>query len=523
MIMGLVFSVQVFAQAITVKGVVKDSAGEPVIGANVVVVGTTNGTITDFDGNFTIKANKNAKLEISFIGYKNTVVKVSPNMNIVLKDDTQLLDDVVVIGYGAVKKKELTGAVAQVKSEDITKINTSDLGNALQGMVSGVSVTAESGAPGAGSEILIRGVASVNGQNTPLYVVDGVPQEGDPRISPNEIETIDILKDAASCAIYGTRGAAGVILITTKKGKEGKMSASFDASYGIKKITSTDYLMNTQEQTYFNLLFKRNTGTSNTYDDTTLLDLYRSLQYYHNDTNLLDQVFVDNAATQNYSLTLSGGNNGLTYSIMNGFYKQDGSVINSGFNRYNTRINLGYKRKRLTMNASVGLSVEDTDYSPAGLILQAIKYSPTQPEIKPGDTFETVGGNEQNRLTYVLDSFFSEDYQRMTNSFANFNINYELFKGFNVSGRVALKESGGYRRNFRPYKEIKDQDGELITKPEDSYISMISTNRNSIVWDFGAQYRKTVKGHKVTAFAGVTGEEYVYEGFTAKKQGSVDF
>ena len=522
MIMGLVFSVQVFAQAITVKGVVKDSAGEPVIGANVVVVGTTNGTITDFDGNFTIKANKNAKLEISFIGYKNTVVKVSPNMNIVLKDDTQLLDDVVVIGYGAVKKKELTGAVAQVKSEDITKINTSDLGNALQGMVSGVSVTAESGAPGAGSEILIRGVASVNGQNTPLYVVDGVPQEGDPRISPNEIETIDILKDAASCAIYGTRGAAGVILITTKKGKEGKISASFDASYGIKKITSTDYLMNTQEQTYFNLLFKRNTGTSNTYDDTTLLDLYRSLQYYHNDTNLLDQVFVDNAATQNYSLTLSGGNNGLTYSIMNGFYKQDGSIINSGFNRYNTRINLGYKRKRLTMNASVGLSIETTNYSPSGILLQAIKYSPTQPEIKPGDSFETVGGEEQNRLTYVLDSFFSEDYQRMTNSFANFNINYELFKGFNVSGRVALKESAGYRRQFRPYKEIKDQDGELITKPEDSYITMISMNRNSIVWDFGAQYRKTIKGHKVTAFAGVTGEEYVFEGFTAKKQGVVD-
>ena len=180
----LSFSLTALAQQ-KVTGKVKDSSGEPVIGASVVVKGNnTMGTITDFDGNFTIKANKNAKLEISFIGYKNTVVKVSPNMNIVLKDDTQLLDDVVVIGYGAVKKKELTGAVAQVKSEDITKINTSDLGNALQGMVSGVSVTAESGAPGAGSEILIRGVASVNGQNTPLYVVDGVPQEGDPRISP---------------------------------------------------------------------------------------------------------------------------------------------------------------------------------------------------------------------------------------------------------------------------------------------------------------------------------------------------
>lgn len=522
LILGLVFSFQIFAQSITVKGVVKDSNGEAVIGANVVVVGTTNGTITDFDGKFTIKANKNAKLEVSFIGYKNTIVKVSPNMNIVMKDDTQLLDDVVVIGYGAVKKKELTGAVAQVKSEDLTKFNTSDLGNALQGMVSGVSVTAESGAPGAGSEILIRGVASVNGQNTPLYVVDGVPQEGDPRISPNEIETIDILKDAASCAIYGTRGAAGVILITTKKGKEGKLSASFDASYGIKKITSSDYLMNTSEQAFFDLLYKRNTGTEDTYDDKTLLDLYRSIQYYHHDTNLLDQVFIDNAATQNYSLTLSGGNNGLTYSIINGFYKQDGSVINSGFNRYNTRINFAYKRKRLTLNASVGLSIENTDYSPSGIILQSVKYSPYQPEIKPGDTFETVGGEESNRITYVLDSFFSKDDERNTNAFANFNLNYELFKGFNVSARVALKESHGYRKQFRPYKEVKNQDGELVTKPEDSHVTMTSNNRNSIVWDFGAQYRKTIKGHKLTAFAGVTGEEYVYEGFEAKKQGVLD-
>ena len=151
----LFVSLGLFAQKITVKGVVNDATGEPVIGANVIIKGTSVGTITDFDGNFTLNANAKDVLVVSFIGYKNAEVKVKPNMVITLRDDTQLLDDVVVIGYGAVKKKELTGAVAQVKSEELTKINTSDLGNALQGMVSGVSVTAESGAPGASSNILI--------------------------------------------------------------------------------------------------------------------------------------------------------------------------------------------------------------------------------------------------------------------------------------------------------------------------------------------------------------------------------
>ena len=298
----LFVSLGLFAQKITVKGVVNDATGEPVIGANVIIKGTSVGTITDFDGNFTLNANAKDVLVVSFIGYKNAEVKVKPNMVITLRDDTQLLDDVVVIGYGAVKKKELTGAVAQVKSEELTKINTSDLGNALQGMVSGVSVTAESGAPGASSNILIRGVTSVSGGNTPLYVVDGVPQEGDPRISPNEVETIDILKDAASCAIYGTRGAAGVILITTKKGSAGAMKVTFDGSFGVKKIVSNDFLMNASEQNYFEIIRNR-ALKPDLLDDQVILDLYKVPGYFHNNTNLLDQIFIDNAI--NYSLPKS--------------------------------------------------------------------------------------------------------------------------------------------------------------------------------------------------------------------------
>lgn len=416
----LFVSLGLFAQKITVKGVVNDATGEPVIGANVIIKGTSVGTITDFDGNFTLNANAKDVLVVSFIGYKNAEVKVKPNMVITLRDDTQLLDDVVVIGYGAVKKKELTGAVAQVKSEELTKINTSDLGNALQGMVSGVSVTAESGAPGASSNILIRGVTSVSGGNTPLYVVDGVPQEGDPRISPNEVETIDILKDAASCAIYGTRGAAGVILITTKKGSAGAMKVTFDGSFGVKKIVSNDFLMNASEQNYFEIIRNR-ALKPDLLDDQVILDLYKVPGYFHNNTNLLDQIFIDNAINQNYSLNLSGGGNGLNYSVMMGYFNQGGSIINSGFDRFNTRVNLNYTKGKFSMRGSVGLSVEDTDYSPSGIIVQSIKYYPSQPYIAQDQSFETAGGEEQNRIGYVLQTFFSKDNLRTSNSFANLN------------------------------------------------------------------------------------------------------
>lgn len=515
----LFVSLGLFAQKITVKGVVNDATGEPVIGANVIIKGTSVGTITDFDGNFTLNANAKDVLVVSFIGYKNAEVKVKPNMVITLRDDTQLLDDVVVIGYGAVKKKELTGAVAQVKSEELTKINTSDLGNALQGMVSGVSVTAESGAPGASSNILIRGVTSVSGGNTPLYVVDGVPQEGDPRISPNEVETIDILKDAASCAIYGTRGAAGVILITTKKGSAGAMKVTFDGSFGVKKIVSNDFLMNASEQNYFEIIRNR-ALKPDLLDDQVILDLYKVPGYFHNNTNLLDQIFIDNAINQNYSLNLSGGGNGLNYSVMMGYFNQGGSIINSGFDRFNTRVNLNYTKGKFSMRGSVGLSVEDTDYSPSGIIVQSIKYYPSQPYIAQDQSFETAGGEEQNRIGNVLQTFFSKDNLRTSNSFANLNAKYTVIKGLDLSAQVSMNESHGVRNQFRPYKEIINQNtGKLISKPEDSYALARSINRNSITWNFGAQYQNTFNKHKITAYAGVTGEEYNFEGFYARKEG----
>ncbi|MFI3305527.1 MAG: TonB-dependent receptor [Rikenellaceae bacterium] len=516
----LFVTLQTTAQTITVSGLVSDKSGQTIIGATAMIKGSTNGTTTGIDGTFTLAANSGDVIVVNYIGYMEFEATATADMKIVLAEDVKVIDDVVVIGYGTVRKKEITGAVASVKSDDLTKQMTSDLGSSLQGMVSGVSVTAESGAPGAGSTILIRGVSSISGDNTPLYVVDGVPQEGDPRISPNEIETIDILKDAASCAIYGTRGASGVILITTKRGKEGDLKVSVDASYGFKQITSDNYLMNTTEQTYFNLAYKR-ALSPDTYDNDFTLDLSKADSYFNNDTNLLGEIFVDNAKTQSYTATVSGGGANLVYSLVAGYTSEEGSIINSSYNRFNTRLNLGYSKDKLTMNVSAGLTNEFTAYSPSGIIVQAIKYFPTQPEFT-GDTYYTVGGDEQTNISSILESLYTEDEQDETTTYVNYNFTYELLKGLNLSGRAAINRNSGTRVTFRPYNKIMDSDNVEISDAEDSYIQNKNSEYNSFTWDFGAQYKRDFDKHHLTLLATMTGEEYKFEGYTARMEGVLD-
>ncbi len=278
LILGLftfVINLGIHAQQINVSGIVtSEEDGLAIIGASVIVNGTNVGTVTNLDGFYTVKAKIGDALKVSYVGMIAQVVTIKQaKMDIKLKANAIALEEVVAIGYGTVKKKELTGAVAQVKGEDIANAITSDLGTALQGQISGVNIVSSSGAPGDASEILIRGISSITGSNTPLFVVDGVPYEDDPRISPNEIQTIDVLKDAASCAIYGTRGAAGVILITTKQGKEGKLKISVDGNYGIQRITSGTPLMNAREQSYFDIIAERN--KSNTPDNSVILPIAR--------------------------------------------------------------------------------------------------------------------------------------------------------------------------------------------------------------------------------------------------------
>lgn len=384
--MLIFYTLSMYSQKITVKGKVIDAANNlEVIGAAVQVEGTSLGTITDMDGNFVLQGvPAKGNLVFSFVGYKTVkaAIKQGQVYNIKLQEDTKVLDEVVVVGYGSMRKKEVTGAVARVNSDEITKISTSDLGTALQGMVAGVNVQASSGEPGAKSNIQIRGISSISGSSTPLYVVDGVPFEGDPGLSSNEIESIDILKDAASAAIYGTRGASGVILITTKKGKEGEMKVALDGYYGIQHVTSKMHLLDANEEVFVTVMANRMAENKNT-DDLAWSSLKNYPVNFFNNSNLYDCIVKNNSPIQNYSANLSGGQKNLTYNMTVNYFDQEGVLINSDYQRYNIRSNTHFQRGKWNFNANLAMQIEE-QLSPAwALLSDAYDYSPLRAQVDP--------------------------------------------------------------------------------------------------------------------------------------------
>lgn len=523
--LSLAFCISVSAQEITVKGtVICVDDGYPVLGASVIIKGKNKGTVTNLDGEYSLKAAVGDVLKVSYVGMEPKNVTVSgPRHDVKLKSSAIGLDEVVAIGYGTVKKKELTGAVAHIKSEDLNNIVTSDLGAALQGQISGVNVIASSGAPGSSSEILIRGISSVSGSNTPLFVVDGVPQESDPRLSTNEIETIDVLKDAASCAIYGTRGAAGVILITTKQGKAGMIKVSYDGSYGVQHITSDIPLMNSAQQTYFDMVYNRNLVSGIT-DDQIVLNLSKYPIGFQYDTKLSDAVFVDYAPIQNHSINISGGTKEISYNVTAGYYKTDGIILNSGFERFNTRINTTYKSGKWNIGASLGLTTEGTEKANNGIITQTIKYYPTQAQVDltNNDPLVTIGGDVSNRLGSVLESLKTENNNDRIQTNANFSVKYQLTKTLNFSSRLGMNLISDYGKIFNPYQEVYDIYGALVGSPANSYITMNSSRKTSLSWDGGLNYVKSINKNKFSVFLGYSTEVYNYDSYTASRTGVSD-
>ena len=241
-------SLNVFAQQIVVKGNVVDVNGEPLIGVSVQEAGTANGTITDYDGNFSLETSQGATLAFSYVGYKSQNVKAASAMNIVLQEDSEMLEEVVVIGYGSVRRKDVTTAVSTVSTKDLDMRPIVSAGQAIQGKAAGVSVIQPNGAPGGEISIRVRGTTSMNGSNDPLYVVDGVPVDNIKFLSPNDISSIQILKDASSAAIYGSRAANGVVLITTKAGSTGNAKISLNVQFGLSKVADKIESLNSVEK-----------------------------------------------------------------------------------------------------------------------------------------------------------------------------------------------------------------------------------------------------------------------------------
>lgn len=333
------------SQSLTVSGVVTSATDKmPLIGVSVLVKGTTNGTITDFDGNYSLGVEKGQTLVFSYIGFitQEIVIADQKSLNVELKEDTETLDEVVVVGYGVQKKKLVTGATVQVKGESLAKLNTTNPLQAMQGQTPGVAISSTSGQPGADMKVTIRGLGTV-GNASPLYLIDGVG--GDiSTLNPADIESIDVLKDAASAAIYGAQAANGVVLITTKSGKEGKAQVSFDAYYGVQQVARKTNMLNAQE--YMTIMDEQSVNSGGAPFNWSSINSIHDAQGNIYDTDWVDEMFVKNAATQSYTLGVTGGSKTSTYALSLGYMSQEGVVGGkdvSNYERYNFRINSEHK------------------------------------------------------------------------------------------------------------------------------------------------------------------------------------
>lgn len=345
----LVNSFTAMAQSgMKVKGVVTSSAdGLPLIGVNVVQKGSpTNGTITDFDGNFELTVPSNAELDFSYIGYLGQQVKVvagKTDYNVSMKEDSQSLDEVVVVGYGVQKKKLVTGATVQVSGENLQKLSTSSALSALQSQTPGVNITQSSGMPGEGFKVTVRGIGTI-GSSAPLYVVDGVAGGDINNLNPSDIESIDVLKDAASAAIYGARAANGVILVTTKQGKAGKMQITYDGYVGVQNIYRMPSLLNAREYMTIQDETRMNEG-GNAYNWKKEIPEYlynKVMDGSWNGTNWVDETRNKDALTQNHSINLTGGSEASKFALGFSYTNQEGILgapVSPDFERYTARIN----------------------------------------------------------------------------------------------------------------------------------------------------------------------------------------
>lgn len=458
------------AQQVNVSGVIKDATGETVIGASVMVKGTKTGTVTDFDGRFHVECTPGATLVISYIGYQTQEVKAADGMNVVLQEAANDLNEVVVTGYTTQRKADLTGAISVVSVDDIAKQNENNPIKALQGRVPGMNISAD-GSPSGTATVRIRGIGTLN-NNDPLYIVDGVPTKaGMHELNGNDIESIQVLKDAASASIYGSRAANGVIIITTKKGKEGKIKVDFDGSIAVSTYAHKMKVLNAKEygqvmwQAYVNDGMDPNTnGLGYRYDwgynaqGTPVLNGISMKKYLDDagttpaaDTDWFDET-TRTGVIQQYNVSVSNGSDKGSSFFSLGYYKNLGIIKTSDFNRFSARMNTEYKllkNKMLTVGEHFTLNRTSEVQAPGGFLQNVLQFNPSLPiYTEDGNYAGPVGGypdrynpvavlerNKDNRYTYWR--MFGDAY-----------LNLNPFKDFNIRTTFGLDYSQKQQRFF---------------------------------------------------------------------------
>ena len=494
-----------------IKGTIKDSAGEPIIGANVILKGdATVGSITDIDGNFDLSVPSNATLQVSYIGYNTQDVPIGNKsfLNITLKEDTETLDEVVVVGYGSQKKVNVIGSIASVDSKALESRAVPDVSNMLTGQMSGVTITQESGNPGqdAGT-IRIRGVGSFGATPSPLVLVDGLPGSLSD-LTPADIDNISVLKDASSAAIYGSRAANGVILVTTKKGKEGKARIIYNGSVGMSQATELPELAHSYEYAEF---YNKAIGT-----ETYTPEMIQKYRDGSDPDNYADEMYLDDllgghALQTKHELSVSGGTEKVQYMVSLGYLRQNGLLDNNYYNRYNARVNLGAelaKNLKLQVRLSGMTSDRHEPSTPGsldiggfkGIISNAVRFPGLTPTyLQNGEV--GLGPKLQGTPVAWVDcaSSYREDYDKFKN---NIELSYQPIDG------LTLKILGGYNytlSHVRHYRCDMILTGDKSTGP-----STLSDEMKRTVYktfQAVADYNKSFGKHNLAALVGYTWED----------------
>jgi len=470
-----------------IKGIIYDEQGETIIGASVLIKGEETGTTSDMDGKFTLEAPQEATLVISYIGYHPQEIKVrkKSTLNIILKEDNQLLDEVVVVGYGTVKKSDLTGSVSGVSTRQFKNQPVKRVENILQGRTPGVEVTATSGVPGAGMKVRVRGTTSINKSSDPLYVIDGIiSSSGLDGINPSDIQSMEVLKDASSTAIYGSRGSNGVILITTKGGTEGKASITFDASVGLSTVRKQYDLLNAYEYaTALNDI--RGSSTIPAGD----LEAYKNGTKGINWTDLITHTGV----TQDYRLSISGGNAKVKYLVSGNVLDQEAVTIGTDYKRYGIRANIDADVKPwLTISAKMNASSLHKHNNGANWF-HITNFSPTM-EMKDAET------GVYNRDPYNIANGSNPYGELMVNysDSYSYNLNANLTLLFKIMKGLTLSVQGGYDYDHSPsysFKSKLEAPGAINSMSNTSNTHNYWQNTNNLTW------QRQFGDHSVTAMA----------------------
>ena len=529
--MVMFLSVSLFAQN-KITGVVKDAQGAA-IGVSVIEQGTTNGTITDMNGAFTLSVQPGAKLLISSVGYKDQIVEVGENtdFNILIEEDSELLDEVVVVGYGVQKKKLVTGSTVQVKGDDLAKLNTTSALGAMQSQTPGVQIISESGQPGEGFKVTIRGMGTI-GSYEPLYVIDGVTGGDINALNPADIESIDVLKDAASCAIYGARGANGVILVTTKQGKEGRLTVTYDGFYGIQNLARNVEPLNAQQYMDVMDLVEFNSGRQPIdWANTLSPELYKSIKDgSFKGTNWLDAIRNVNAPTTNHAVNIAGGSDRSKFSLGVSYTGQEGILgkpVASNYQRFTARINSDHvlwRNKQGLDIISFGENMTFSTTSQSGIaegdhywnnVYDMLSANPLVPVYNPSKPDEyTMYDWLKGSGIWGLNSYAGNPIYKMVNSQNGNNIS----KGYalNLSANLRVQpiknlvwksqfnykmDSGTYRSYSMIYKNTEhDQKGT-------DAVSQSSSAGWSWSWENTINYKFNVNKHNFDVLVGSTLEK----------------